>query len=220
MGKETAAPPESKSWLQKLRSSVMFFLLDQWFLIVLGVLILIASQASVPVSQQSIKVTVVDYLCVSIIFFLNGCTIAPATLKANLLQWKAHLFIQGLSYLLCSSTAFAIVSAAASNRDFMDPALLVGIIILGCVPTAIAFNVAMTKKVNGNTALTVTESIVGNFLGPFLSPVLINMYLSTDAWYTDFLPQNSGGYGEIYRRVFKQLGLSIFLPLVSIIFRS
>jgi sodium/bile acid cotransporter 7 len=40
------------------------------------------------------------------------------------------------------------------------------------------------------------------------------MYTSTGAWYTDVLPKEEGGYAQIYRRVFKQLGLSIFLPLV------
>jgi sodium/bile acid cotransporter 7 len=43
------------------------------------------------------------------------------------------------------------------------------------------------------------------------------MYLSTGSWYTEILPKEQGGYGEIYRRVFKVLGLSIFVPLVSIL---
>lgn len=73
----------------------------------------------------------------------------------------------------------------------------------------------MTGQAHGNTALTVVQSTLGNFLGPFLTPVLISMYTSTGAWYTKVLPSDNGGYGEIYRRVFKQLGLSIFVPLVS-----
>lgn len=39
------------------------------------------------------------------------------------------------------------------------------------------------------------------------------MYTSTGAWYTRVLPSSTGGYGAIYRRVFKQLGLSLFLPM-------
>jgi sodium/bile acid cotransporter 7 len=73
----------------------------------------------------------------------------------------------------------------------------------------------MTGQAHGNTALTVVQSTLGNFLGPFLTPVLITMYTSNGAWYTKVLPSDNGGYGEIYRRVFKQLGLSIFVPLVS-----
>lgn len=43
------------------------------------------------------------------------------------------------------------------------------------------------------------------------------MYTSTGAWYTklETRPSDNGGYSDIYRRVFKQLGLSIFVPLVG-----
>lgn len=71
----------------------------------------------------------------------------------------------------------------------------------------------MTAQAHGNTAQTVVQSTLGNFLGPFLTPLLVTMYTSTGAWYTQVLPEESGGYGEIYRRVFKQLGLSLFLPM-------
>jgi len=60
------------------------------------------------------------------------------------------------------------------------------------------------------------ESTLGNFLGPFLVPVLLQMYTLSGAWYTKSIPSLSsvgGGYGQLYRRVFKQLGLSIFFPL-------
>ena len=97
----------------------------------------------------------------------------------------------------------------------MDPGLLVGMILMGCVPTTISSNVVMTGQADGNQALTVVESTLGNFLGPFVTPLLIMMYVSGGAWYTDILPA-TGSFGELYRRVFKQLGLSIFLPLVGL----
>ena len=39
------------------------------------------------------------------------------------------------------------------------------------------------------------------------------MCIRDRAWYSQVLPADSGGYGEVYQRVFKQLGLSLFLPL-------
>ena len=73
----------------------------------------------------------------------------------------------------------------------------------------------MTKQAHGNQALTVVQSTLGNALGPFLTPLLVQMYLASGAWYTRILPsQGAGALGELYRRVFKQLGLSLFLPLV------
>ena len=62
------------------------------------------------------------------------------------------------------------------------------------------------RSAGGNVALTVVQSTVGNFLGPFVTPALVRMYTGVGAWYTDILPKEEGGYTEVYRRVFKQLG--------------
>ncbi|QDS77131.1 hypothetical protein FKW77_001135 [Venturia effusa] len=195
--------------------TLLWYFKDQWFLFALGLLIAIASQVQVPVSQQELKTTVVTYLCVSIIFLMTGCTLPTRTLIENYSRWKIHLFVQVQCFLVTSAILFGVVSAVATNRNFMDPGLLVGLIFSGCIPTTISSNVVMTGQAHGNTALTVVQSTLGNFLGPFLTPVLISMYTSTGAWYTKVLPPDNGGYGELYRRVFKQLGLSIFVPLVA-----
>ncbi|KAK6813505.1 hypothetical protein RU639_011228 [Aspergillus parasiticus] len=186
---------------------------DQWFLIVMGILIAIASQVQVPKSHQHMKQTVVNYLAVSIIFFINGCTLPTQVLIENLSRWKVHIFTQAQCYLLTSSISYGIVSACATDKDFMDPALLIGIIIVGCLPTAISFNTIMTRKANGNGALTIAQSTIGNLLGPFLTTALLKLYTSTGAWYTDILPETEG-FTETYRYVFKQLGLSVFVPLL------
>ena len=206
------APSKAKKWLGLAK----WFLMDQWFLIALGLLILIASQVQVPLPQQKTKEVVVTYLCVAVIFFITGCTLPTKVLLQNYTRWKLHLFCQIQSFLLTSAIIFAVVSLCALNRKFMDAGLLVGMIFTGCVPTTISSNVIMTKQANGNQALTVVESTIGNLLGPFITPPLLLMYVSTGAWYTVFLPGlGSGGFGELYKRVFKQLGLSLFLPLVS-----
>lgn len=189
-------------------------ILEQWFLIALGILILISSQVQVPQSQQKLKEKVVSYLCVSIIFFLTGCTLKTRILLENYSRWKLHLFVQIQCYLMTSAAIFGIVSLCATAPKFMDAGLLLGFILSGCTATTISSNVVMTGQAKGNQALTVVQSTLGNFLGPFLTPALFSMYTNTNAWYTKVLPKEQGGYGEVYRRVFQQLGLSLFLPLV------
>ena len=202
-------------WIRYLENA-RWLLLDQWFLIALGILILIASQVQVSDSQPETQKTVVTYLAVAVIFFITGCTLPTKVLLQNYGRWRLHLFAQIQSFLLTSAIVFGVVSACATNPDFLDPALMVGLIFTGCVPTTISSNIIMTGQANGNQALTTVESTLGNFLGPFITPLLLIMYTSSEANYTKFLPGlGSGGFGELYRRVFKQLGLSLFLPLVS-----
>ncbi|OJJ47064.1 hypothetical protein ASPZODRAFT_131996 [Penicilliopsis zonata CBS 506.65] len=211
---EDLTPGSRQSRCRKFFGKLGRLALDQWFLLGLGVVILIASQVQVPSSQLHIKQVVVTYLCVAIIFFATGCTLPTQALIKGISRWQVHLFIQIQCFLMTSAVIFGIVSACATNPHFMDGGLLVGLIFTGCVPTAISSNIVMTRKAHGNDALTVVQSALGNFLGPFITPLLVQMYIAPHAWYTDFLPESSGNYGEIYRRVFKQLGISVFMPMV------
>jgi sodium/bile acid cotransporter 7 len=198
---------------QRVTEILKWFVMDQWFLIIMGILILISSQIQVPKSQQQIKRTVVSYLSVSVIFFINGCTFPTKLLIENYSRWRIHLFVQLQCYLVTSAATFALVSLCATNPHFMDPWLLIGLLFVGCAPTTMSSNVVMTRQAHGNAALTVVQSIIGQFLCPFLTPVLLQMYLSSGASYTHVLVNDGDNYAEIYRRVFKQLGLSLFIPM-------
>ncbi|KAF2271425.1 uncharacterized protein EI97DRAFT_437852 [Westerdykella ornata] len=194
--------------------SLTWLVKDQWFLLVFGLLILISSQVQVPKSQQGIKRRVITYLAVSVIFFVNGCTLSTRVLMDNYLRWRVHIFVQLQCFLLTSVVTFAVVSLCATNPHFMDPWLLIGLLFVGSAPTTMSSNVVMTRQAHGNTALTMVQSIIGQFLCPFLTPILLQMYLSSGAWYAKVLVQGDN-YGEIYRRVFQQLGLSLFIPLFA-----
>ncbi|GAB1734372.1 hypothetical protein NU195Hw_g920t1 [Hortaea werneckii] len=217
-GDTTPHPSTRQKYIRTAKS----ILQGSWFLISLGILIAIASQIQVPPSHQSTKTTIINYLCVTLIFLVTGCTIDTQTLLRNYSKWRTHLYVQTSCFLLTSAVVFAVVTAAATDQEFMDPGLLVGLIFLGCVPTTISSNVVMTRQATGNTALTVVQTTVGNFLGVFITPALVTMYTGVDVWYNSVLPQGQeeqsgdggGRFGEIYARVLKQLSLSLYLPLL------
>jgi sodium/bile acid cotransporter 7 len=202
-------PTEEPLWRKTLNT-----LLGQWFLIGIGIVILIASQVQAPVRSQDLIETAISYLCVTLIFLITGCTLSTRALIQNYGRWKVHLFVQIQCFLLTSASVYAVVSLCATSPAFMDEALLIGLLLMGCVPTTISSNVVMTRNARGNDALTVVESTIGNFLGPFLTPLLIQMYCLPLPWYTDILSSEQGGYVAIYARIFKQIGLSVFVPMV------
>jgi sodium/bile acid cotransporter 7 len=205
---------EEASGLARILAFLKWFVQDQWFLLAMAAVILLASQVQVPAAQQRTKRTVITYLSVSVIFFINGCTLETSILLQNSMRWKLHAFVQLQCYLVCSAATFAIVSLCATNPNFMDPWLLIGFLFVGSAPTTMNSNVVMTRQAHGNTALTVVQSVIGQFLCPFLTPIILQMYMSSGAWYSKVLVHGDG-YGEIYRRVFMQLGLSLFLPMFA-----
>lgn len=160
----TATPPnpsKRSDWFDIILTTLQ----DQWFLVGIGVVITIASQVQVPREHQKLKETLTTYLSVSIIFFITGCTLDTRVLIQNYSRWKVHLFVQGQCFLMTSAIAFGVVSATATNKDFVDPGLLVGLIFFGCVATTMSSNVVMTRQAHGNSALTVVQTTLGNFLG-------------------------------------------------------
>lgn len=157
----TSSSKRQRQWLATILSTLE----DQWFLIGIGVVITIASQVQVPQANQKIKETVTTYLMVSIIFFITGCTLDTSVLIKNYSRWRVHLFVQVQCFLMTSAIAFGVVSATATNKDFMDPGLLVGLIFFGCVATTMSSNVVMTRQAHGNQALTVVQTTLGNFIG-------------------------------------------------------
>lgn len=211
-GQKTPHPTPTKT--AKVLAFLKWFVKDQWFLLAMAFVILLASQVQVPASRQRTKRTVITYLSVSVIFFINGCTLDTSVLLANAQRWKLHAFVQLQCYLVCSAATFGIVSLCATNPNFMDPWLLIGFLFVGSAPTTMNSNVVMTRQAHGNTALTVVQSVIGQFLCPFLTPIILQMYLSSGAWYGKVLVHGDG-YSEIYRRVFMQLGLSLFVPMFA-----
>lgn len=167
-----SSPPENvqpSQKQQKWQSHLLTFLNDQWFLLTMGFLIILASQIQVPRSQQARKSRLISYLCVCIIFFATGCTLDTSILIRNYARWKAHIWVQGQCFLLCSAIMFGVVTATATNKELMDPGLLVGLVFMSCIPTTLATNVVMTGLAKGNQELTVVQVTLGNFIGELRS---------------------------------------------------
>lgn len=119
---------------------------------------------------------------------------------------------------------------------------LAGMVVLGCVPTTVSSNVVMTGQAGGDQSAATIEVMLGNLVGAsysqgiinsafrdaptvlltrfpayesgtFLSPALLQMFLSSATWSFGAPNAGPGGTGEIYRQVSQQLGLTVFVPL-------
>lgn len=193
------------------------FALKNWFFVFLGVAIALAhlfpnfaKQGGIIRSEYSI-----GYGAVAIIFLISGLSISTKVLLVNLTHWRAHTTVLTMSFLITSSIVYGICCGIRASHDaLIDDWLLVGLIVAQSCPTTVSSNVVMTKAADGNDVLTVGEVVIGNVLGAFITPALVQMYLS-GPW--DFgNPSHQGTdvtVTELYGQVMKQIGLSVFIPL-------
>ncbi|SCU91227.1 LAMI_0E05160g1_1 [Lachancea mirantina] len=200
----------AKAW-----SKTFQFALSQWFFIVLAIFIIIsrfapnfARHGGLIRAEYSI-----GYGAVAIIFLQGGLSMSSKQLLVNIANWRAHSVVLIFSFLVSSAVAFAFCYAVAcSNDKQIDNWLLVGIILTMSSPTTVASNVVMTREAQGNDVLCLCEVFIGNVLGAFLTPAVVQMYLSSPHF--EFgNPAAGSSTRRVYADVMKQIGLSVFVPL-------
>ncbi|ODQ66301.1 hypothetical protein NADFUDRAFT_50220 [Nadsonia fulvescens var. elongata DSM 6958] len=156
----------------------------------------------------------ISYGAVALIFLISGFSMPTKTLIKQAGNFRAHIVTQALSFLVTPAIMFGFAQAMRVGLgNKIDPYVTVGFIFAGCTPTTVSSNVVMTKKANGNDSLSLIEVTIGNILGAFISPALIQMFLSKNAGFSYGNPVNDSSVTELYARVMKQLGLSLFVPL-------
>ncbi|KAH8807151.1 putative sodium bile acid cotransporter [Xylogone sp. PMI_703] len=200
----------------KILKSIALFILGQWLLIGMGIACLLAYLfPHVAAHGGTIRSEyTVLYGVVSIIFLISGLSISSAKLSRHMCNWRLHLLVQIVSFLLVPAIVVALVHLiiATDRNRLIDPAILAGYILTACIPTTIASNVVMTRNAGGDDAAALVEVLISNILGPFLTAgwtqALIPKTSEFEAWRTV-----DGNLSGMYRNVFKQLGLSALLPL-------
>jgi sodium/bile acid cotransporter 7 len=211
--KDTRPP---RRWLSILKT-ILSFLLDQWLLLAMGLLILLAYFfPSVGKRGGHIRSEyTVTYGAVALIFLCSGLTLPFDKLVKHARNIRLHVIVQITSFLITSSVFFAIACAASTNPS-IEISILVGFIATGCLPTTINSNVVMTRQAGGDVAATMVSVTVGNLLGPFITPLLIaKLYLPATSQFSEWLPAEAlNNLPALYKNVMFQMGLSVYLPLV------
>ncbi|WWC68574.1 uncharacterized protein I206_102504 [Kwoniella pini CBS 10737] len=224
---QTQAQNKSKKWYHPLK--ILGFLIDNWFLIGIGISIIlawrfpnIASDGGVIKSEYSIK-----YGAISLIFLITGLTLSTFSLYNQIKNFKLHLFTQGFCFLFFPTIIFIIVNivnvSQGNNNEIekgIDKFILAGLIVMGIMPTTVASNISMTRLAGGNVESATIEVCIGNLIGAFITPLLCSAFFSSNTW--SFARPTAGNGGrstaeglrEIYKQLAKQLGLAIFVPLL------
>ncbi|CDK24780.1 unnamed protein product [Kuraishia capsulata CBS 1993] len=203
--------------LSKIARLIFDIIASQWFFIVLAIFIVLARffpnfarHGGIIRAEYSI-----GYGAVAAIFLISGLSLNTKDFMKNLSNWRAHSTVLTFSFLITSSIVYGILTGIKKRYNpNIDEWMLVGLIVTACCPTTVASNVMMTQKASGNDLLTLSEVFIGNILGGFITPALVQLYFGKSSPWA-FANPASGSYQtvDIYKSVMKSIGLSVFLPL-------
>ncbi|GMG39184.1 unnamed protein product [Ambrosiozyma monospora] len=216
---DTAQPtPETAEvkppFTQRLGKFLWAVWMQYWFYILLAIFIVIARFAPNFARQGGLirGEYTIGYLAVAIIFFGSGLSMKTKDLLVNMGHWRAHLTVIVLQFLVTSAIMYGFCCAIMkAHNGKISEWMLVGIIVTACCPTTVSSNVVMTRKADGNVLLTLCEVFIGNLLGAFITPALVQMYTVDEFAFGN--PANGTSVSRVYRDVMKQLGCSVFVPI-------
>ncbi|KKZ67656.1 hypothetical protein EMCG_06716 [[Emmonsia] crescens] len=216
MEPRSISPPPQGEAKKSLVTIIFKFILHQWLLIGFGIGCVLAyyfpevgKHGGIIKAEYSVL-----YGAVALIFLISGLSIPKDKLIKHMLNYRLHLQVQGVSFLVIPAIMTGLVRLidATDHAGKIDRSVLAGYIILACLPTTIASNVVMTRAAGGDEAASLVEVFIANILGPFVTPgwavALMPKSKAFDVW-----KESNGDLQGMYQSVFKGLGLSVFLPL-------
>ena len=109
-------------------------------------------------------------LAIGLLFFLHGAKLSRAALFAGLTHWRLHLLV-----LVSTFVMFPLLGLATKPLALwmLTPDLYLGILFLCVLPSTVQSSIAFTAVARGNVPAAVCSATASNFLGIFLTPVLV-----------------------------------------------
>ncbi|CAE7641463.1 slc10a7, partial [Symbiodinium pilosum] len=123
--------------------------------------------------------SVSDY-AVAVIFLLSGFSLKLSEMRAAALDFRLNLLTQMLSLGLIPLLAYPLVQLGHGSK-WIHGQLLDGLMITACLPTTVNMCVLLAKSAGANTAVALTNAILGNLLGVCVTPALLLLTLGARA---------------------------------------
>jgi solute carrier family 10 (sodium/bile acid cotransporter), member 7 len=154
-----------------LLSTVMRRLSLDAYTVLLMVMVLLASV--LPASgSAAVALGHVTTLAIGLLFFLHGAKLSREALVAGLAHWRLHLLVLASTFVMFPLLGLAMKPLALA---LLTPDLYLGILFLCALPSTVQSSIAFTAMARGNVAAAVCSASASNFIGIFLTPVLVSV---------------------------------------------
>lgn len=141
----------------------------QWFSVSLLVLLAVAWAWPRIISDGAAHRWIAPAL-ISTAFFFTGLSLRTADALKAAANWRIHLYVQFFSFAVLPA-AFWI--AVKPWSDTLPDALVIGLYVVGVLPTTITSCVVFTQLAGGSTLAALFNAVFGNLVGIIISPALL-----------------------------------------------
>ncbi|KAJ1623963.1 putative sodium bile acid cotransporter [Pavlovales sp. CCMP2436] len=109
----------------------------------------------------------------STIFFLSSLSLRLSDLTKAATSVRLNALVQLTSLGAWPAVTWCMVALMRALGAPFSSGLLDGLLVTACLPTTVNMCVLMTQKAGGNVALAITNAVIANTLGVFVTPLLL-----------------------------------------------
>ena len=150
--------------------------LDAYTVALMG---MVALASLLPASgQAAVALGHVTTVAIGLLFFLHGAKLSREAIVAGLMHWRLHLLVLASTFVMFPLMGLALKPLALA---VLTPELYLGILFLCVLPSTVQSSIAFTAMARGNVAAAVCSASASNFLGIFLTPMLVGALIVSDA---------------------------------------
>lgn len=146
---------------------------------------------------------VVTALAIALLFFLHGAKLSRAAIVAGMTNWRLHLVVFAMTFLLFPLLGLGFREAAGW---VVAPSLAAGMLFLALLPSTVQSSIAFTSIARGNVPAAVCSASASNLIGIALTPLLVALLMDSSG---------SGVSGAEVRAIALQLMLPFVLGHLS-----
>jgi len=159
--------------------------LPDWF--ILGIILMIVLAYIVPgVGDQgsAIELKVLIRYGIMLLFFFYGMRLSPEKLKADLRNWKMHITIQLITFLLFPLLVL-LFYPLFRNSEYLQ--LWLAVFFLSALPGTVSSSVVMVSIARGNISGAIFNASISGVIGIIITPVWIGIFLDASSGDFDFV---------------------------------
>lgn len=126
----------------------------------------------------------VTTLGVSFVFLLHGANLSLDAVKAGIMAWRLHLFVQITTFVIFPIIGFIIYYG---GKNIMPEAIRLGFFFLCALPSTISSSVAMTAIGKGNVPGAIFDATLSGVIGMIITPFLVSIIQRANGGHIDVL---------------------------------
>jgi sodium/bile acid cotransporter 7 len=115
---------------------------------------------------------------IGLLFFLHGAKLSREAMVDGLTHWRLHLLVLASTFVMFPLLGLVMKPLSGT---VLQPDLYVGILFLCTLPSTVQSSIAFTSVARGNVAAAVCSASASNFVGIFVTPLLVGTLIARGA---------------------------------------